>query len=105
MTFLALIVLATFACIKSTDEVSPNGLTPCLESKIEEFKAYNFSVSVLTTVNNGERVYKFRTIEMCGTGEIVNENCDVVCCAGKCTGPRTNCPTLDFSEWEVIWEK
>jgi hypothetical protein len=105
MMLLVAIVLVLFACKKSNNEISANGLTPCLETKFAKFKTYSDAISVLTTLNNGEQVYKFRVIEGCGDGEIYNENCIVVCCTGRCSGPRTNCPDLDYSEWEIIWEK
>ncbi len=94
-----------FASCKKSNSANSSLVSGCLSDRIEAFKSESHAVSILTTFNNGEQVYKFRTVEGCGDGETVNENCEVVCCGGKCTGPRTNCPDKPYSEWTIVWEK
>ena len=55
------ICLAIFSCKKTVETNSD-----CLNEESEQFKTSEHSVSVLTIVSNGERVFKFRTLPGCG---------------------------------------
>ena len=100
MLFLAL-CFVVFSCKKT---VVTN--FTCIADEIEQFKTTIHAVSVLTIGSNGERVYKFQTVEGCGDGSVYNEKCEEVCPGGKHIPLASyNCPDADYSEWEVIWEK
>jgi hypothetical protein len=94
--------LTGFACKKTVPKVD----STCLNQKMEAFKTSEHAVSILRIVSKGELVYKFRTEPSCGDGEVYNEKCEVVCPGGKRPElPSYNCPTAEYSEWELIWEK
>lgn len=80
----------------------------CITERIEEFKKQPDAASVLTIVNNGERVYWFHEDNLTADDSepVYNAQCEQVCDMDcECSGPFTNCPDGPISDWGVIWQK
>ena len=108
MTLLAAIVLAFATCKKN--KVIDDSISECMQAEIEQFKAANDAVAILTIVSQSEKVYWFKygtfTHSIDGCDYIYNNDCEIVCnFGGKCLLVEENCPDLDSPNWETIWEK
>jgi hypothetical protein len=103
-TLILLIVCVVAGCNK---EAEKGLIEPCLEAKIEEFKASPTAISLKTLKVGKETHYWFNTNarHLDGSEYIINEASDTVCFfCGECDPPDCSKTYWD-ADWETFWEK
>ena len=100
--------MVAFTACKDDDG---GGLSPCLDAKLEEFKALPEAVSIRQQKVKNDTHYWLNTAPQNLTGawfeDIINRSCDTVCYyCGLCLLPYCS-DEFDYvnEDWETIWEK
>jgi hypothetical protein len=96
--------ILAFAACKDDEGGNTN---PCLEEKLEAFKASEEAVSIRTQIVEEETHYWLNTNALTwdGVEYILNEDCDTICTfCGKCI-PADCVNVYDPNNWNTIWEK
>ncbi len=102
---IAIFTLCLNACKKQ--EITNEGLPPCLQAKIEAFKQESGAESIIKILKPGGPLYWFVDSYGDGVEDVVDENCTLICIADcECVGTFVQCDDTQLNfPLETIWKK
>lgn len=104
-----LTILLVSSCGKETPCTCSIKLSPCLESKFEDFKKNNPEAKEIVAIpKNGGYLFWLKTDASFydGTEDIINKNCEVECViCGECAQSGACVEGIDKNSYISYWKK